>query len=411
MSVQAFLDVGEISPLEITLSDEAWMGPSVATAPQAVPADTDIDVAKAAAAALKSPLGFPPISQALVPGDRVGIALGEGVREVADVVRGVVAALEWAGASRESIVVVTGSVAEADELRPQLDDLTSTGCLVVGHVATDDEVLCYLAAVDDEPLLISRQLFEADLVIPVGCARSPLVRDARGPYESVFPRFSDTLTQKCFAQADALDSPTASGIRRKKTDQAGWLLGAPLVMLVVPRRGGGVARVLAGAPSDVERAVQDICCEQWNYEVEQPASLVVATLGGAADEQTWDNVARALFAAGKVADMDQSAVALCTALNSPPGETLRKLIATGGDLEHAALLRNSQSEDAGAAWEIYKALCRGPVYFMSRLDDEVVEDIGMTPIAELAELARLAQRSSSCVVLNEVQHAATTLVD
>lgn len=401
MPVQAHVELGELPPLEITLRDEAWLGSSVA---QRQRGGGELDVVAATTAALQSPSGFPPISQAMVPGDQIAIALGEGVRRAADVVRGIVAAMEWAGAGREAITVVAGTVQEAAELRNRLADLVDDGCRVIGHEANDEQALCYLAAVDNTPLLINRQLFEADVVIPVGCGRAREARDARGSYEAVFPRYSDILTQRRYAQADALDAPTAAETRRRETEQAGWLLGAPLVVQVVPARGGGVAEVLAGTAEEVDRLSSAACDDQWVCELSEPASLVVATLAGDASEQTWGNVARALHAAGQAADQDQSAVVVCTQLDTPPGETLQKLMATGGDLEQAARLNEAQTGDAAAAWEIYKALCRGPVYFMSELDEETVEDMGMTPIHDTAELSRLVERSQTCAVLNEVQH-------
>ncbi|WP_425395581.1 lactate racemase domain-containing protein [Aeoliella sp.] len=401
MSIQAHVQLGELPPLEISLRDEAWLGGGDSAESTRLTAS---DVVAATTAALESPVGFPPLAQATVPGDHVAIAIGAGVRQADDVVRGVLAALEATGGQRSLVQVVTGSVEEANKLRNELRDLTDDGLVVVGHVSGDDDSLCYLAAVEDEPLMISRQLFEADLVIPVGCGRLSHARDARGVYESIYPRFADVLTQRRYAQADALDSPTAGMIRRRETDQAGWLLGSALVVQVIPARGGGVAQVVAGAPDDVARVVDEVGGREWALAVEQPAQLVVATLAGGPEEQTWENVARALHTAGTVADMDQSAVAICTQLDTPPGGSLQELIATGGNLDRAAQLHDAQTDDAQAAWEIYKALCRGPVYFMSQLEPDVVEDLGMTHIASTDELARLAQRSASCIVLNEVQH-------
>ncbi|MCO6042806.1 hypothetical protein NG895_02695 [Aeoliella sp. ICT_H6.2] len=401
MSYLAQVHLGELPPLEITLRDEAWRGGGDRANSGRLAA---AEVVTATTAALEAPVGFPPLSQATVPGDLVAIAIGANVRHASDVVRGVMAALETAGTERSSVQVVTGSVEEANRLREQLDDLTGDGLVVVGHVPGDNEALCYLAAVEDEPLMISRQLFEADVVIPVGCGRMSQSRDARGVYESIYPRFADVLTQRRYAQADALDSPTAGMIRRRETEQAGWLLGSALVVQVIPARGGGVAQVVAGAPDDVARVVDETCDREWALTIEQPAQLVVATLAGGPEEQTWDNVARALHTAATVADDEQSAVAICTQLDTPPGKSLKKLMATGGNLDRAAQLNDAQTDDAQAAWEIYKALCRGPVFFMSQLESEVVEDLGMTPIASTDELARLAQRSASCIVLNEVQY-------
>lgn len=405
MAVQALVHLGDAPPWELALREEAWRGPAAALASQHETVATPLDVAAETQAALESPLGFPPISQAMVPGDQIAIAIGGDVRKPDLVARGVVAALLAAGAELPQIVIVAGDIADANRLRPTLQDLTDRGLVVVGHEANDDQALCYVAAVDDTPLLMNRQLFEADVVIPVGCVRSAAARDSRGPYDSLYPRFADKITQNSYAQANALDSPTAVATRRRETDQAGWLLGASLAVQVVPGPGGEVARVLAGTPEELAKESAAAHAQQWARPVEQRANLVVATLAGDETEQTWDNVARALHAAASVVEYEESAVAICTELDTRPGTALRELAAADGDLERAAQIGEIQSPDAAAAWEIYKALCRGPVFFMSRLAADVVEDLGMSPIANRDELARLAMQAKSCVVLDESQHA------
>jgi hypothetical protein len=57
------------------------------------------------------------------------------------------------------------------------------------------------------------------------------------------------------------------------------------------------------------------------------------------------------------------------------------------------------------AWHAARALQRGPVYFLSRLDDETVEDLGFAPVESVDELARLAGRHESCIVIDDSQHA------
>jgi hypothetical protein len=42
---------------------------------------------------------------------------------------------------------------------------------------------------------------------------------------------------------------------------------------------------------------------------------------------------------------------------------------------------------------------------MSRLDDEAVEDLGFAPVNSVDELARLAGRHESFVVIDDSQHA------
>jgi hypothetical protein len=49
------------------------------------------------------------------------------------------------------------------------------------------------------------------------------------------------------------------------------------------------------------------------------------------------------------------------------------------------------------------------VYFLSQLADETVEEMGLAPVSDIAELARLASRHESCLVLDDSQHAVATV--
>ncbi len=405
MTTPTQLRIGQSPPVELTLDEGICVG-------SLTDATTDqIDVAVATRAALESPYGFPSLNQALTPGDLIAIAIGEGLREPAQVVRGVVDFLKQAEIRNDSIVIVAGNQADADRLRPQIEDLVAEGCRLVGHDPTDEHSLGYVAAVNEKPLMMNRELFEADLVIPVGCARLVESRDYRGPFDALFPRFGDHETICQYAQGDGLDSPTAGARRRRQTEQAGWKLSAPLVLQVVPGHGGGVADVVAGAPEEVAQVIAKQCETLWRVPVGQRASLVVATLTGGPEEQTWQNVARALFAASLAVDDEASAVAICTDLDEPLGESLSELIAAGGELERATQIGDQTSPDAAAAWELYKALSRGPVFFMSQLNEGIVENLGMARIASNTELQRLVEQSQSCLLLDEAQHAVPVFVE
>jgi nickel-dependent lactate racemase len=188
------------------------------------------------------------------------------------------------------------------------------------------------------------------------------------------------------------------------------MLGVPMAMLVVPGARGSIAEVVAGEPRAVVKRTQRLCQRQWSYRVAQRASLVVATVTGGPLEQTWDNVARALAAAQRLVD-DDGAVAICTALDRPPGKSLSRLL--GNDdlarVEHKA--HNDHAPDSWAAWQLAQALNRGPVYFLSQLDDETVEDLGLAPVADVEELVRLASRHESCIVLDDSQYSLVTVND
>jgi nickel-dependent lactate racemase len=137
---------------------------------------------------------------------------------------------------------------------------------------------------------------------------------------------------------------------------------------------------------------------------------VVASIGGGDREQTWDNVARALAAAGR-AVTDDGSIAMCTDLASGPGPALMRL-RDAQDIETAQRqIRHEHSYDARPAAELAHALERGSVYLLSRLEDEVVEQLGMAPVADGEQIARLAHRSDSCILLANAQHAVPTAED
>jgi hypothetical protein len=129
---------------------------------------------------------------------------------------------------------------------------------------------------------------------------------------------------------------------------------------------------------------------------------VIAALAGDDDEQTWENLARALTASERVR-LPDGAIAVCSNLAEPPAGSLNRL-AEAVDLATAQReLRRDPAHDAHSARVLAQALERGPVYLKSRLPADVVESLGMTPIESDAELSRLAASRRHCVVIEEAQ--------
>jgi hypothetical protein len=161
---------------------------------------------------------------------------------------------------------------------------------------------------------------------------------------------------------------------------------------------------LAGEPHAVARSCDELCCQQWLYKTPQRVSLLVATITGGAASQTWANVGRALETAEHVLE-EGGAIAICTNLDEPPGQSLGRLIGDT-DLDSAARkISHDHDADSWPAWRLARALQRGPVYFMSQLDAETVEDLGLAPVESIDDLARLAGRHESFTIVEDAQHA------
>jgi nickel-dependent lactate racemase len=368
-----------------------------------------VDPRAATKHALAKPLDFPPLAAALVPGDRVAIAVDEAVPCVAGVVRGAIDALADAGVSLDAISVVLGDTRVRDLCRAELDDNVTKAVHFVVHDPDDPHDLCFVGLINkQQPLRINRTIFDADLVLPIGCARLPGIRGSCGAYDSLYPRFSDAEAIDRFRAPGARATAELRKAARRETNEAGWQLGVAMAVRVVPGAAGSVAEVVAGEPRAAARHAQLLCERQWSFRATERASLVVAAVGGGPAEQTWDNVARALALAERLV-ADDGAVAICSALDRPPGKSLSRLI---GSQDFAAVerkARNDHTADSWPAWQLARALQRGPVYFLSRLDGDTVEDMGLAPVADVEELVRLAGRHESCIVLDDSQHTLVTV--
>ena len=355
--------------------------------------------------ALQQPLDYPPLAAGVVPGDRVAIALDDAVPCAADVVRGAVETLERAGIEPEAISIVTTDAETARICREGLSSHMSKLPQFVVHDPDDNDNLCLIGVTKRrEPLLVNRTIFDADVVLPIGVARV----NGGGAYDGLFPQFSNSETLGRHRTPATSYSTEGMSKKNHAADEAGWLIGVPMVMQVVPGPGETMARVVAGEPQAVARRAEGLCRRLWSLHCPRQVDLVIATITGGAHSQTWTNVGRALASAEQLLTED-GAVAICSNLDEPPGESLGRLIGST-DLEKAERkISHDHGADSWPAWQLVRALQRGPVYLLSQLAAETVEDMGLAPVSEIAELARLAARHDSFVIIEDSQHAVVTV--
>ncbi|HEY3391946.1 MAG TPA: lactate racemase domain-containing protein [Lacipirellulaceae bacterium] len=367
---------------------------------------TPVNPAVAVMNALAQPLEYPPLSAGIVPGDRVAVALDEAVPCGPEIVRGIVQSLHRAGVDNDGISIVSRDAETGRLCRADLATHGEEGIAFVEHDPDDERELCLVGVTKRHgPLVINRTIFDADVVLPVGVARS----GDTGVYDSLFPRFSNTETIERFCTPVSLNSDASHADRVRETDEAGWLIGAPLVIEVVPGLNETVAHVVAGEPHAVAQRVALLVEDEWRRRSPDRASLVIATVSGGAAMHNWQNIGRALAAAGRLV-ADDGAVAICSNLDQPPGQSLGRLIGAGDLADTERQLLRDRAADSWPAWQLARALQRGPVYFMSQLDSETVEDMGMAPVAGVEELVRLARRHENYIVLDDAQHVVADVI-
>jgi hypothetical protein len=375
-----------------------------AVAQSAGPHPLVTDTAAAAREALESPLKYPLFAAGVVPGDKLAIAIDEAVPDAANIVRGAIEAATAAGIEPSAISIVASDEEFCANLRMALDEGVRAGIKVVVHDPDDQQDLALVGLNEkNERLLVNRSIFEADIVLPIGCARLAGTAGS-SVYECLYPRLGDAETIGRLRTPSQRATTARLTKAQRKADEAGWLLGVPLVMQVVPGVEGTVAAVLAGDPEAVALRCQELCSELWLFEVPQQAGLVIANVSGGPSEQSWENIGRALAAIEPLV-AEYSAIAICSEINASPGHAIGQLIGNPEFAEVESNVRNDHSADSWTAWHLARALQRGPVYFLSRLEADDVEEMGLAPITNLEELSRLASRQESCIILDDAQYS------
>jgi nickel-dependent lactate racemase len=363
------------------------------------------DLVAAVSAAVSDPLEFPPLAQATAPGDRIAIAVGESVPQADAVVAGVVHELLEGYAEANDIAIVHPA-----GMRPpveMLSDEEREAITIVAHRPDDREELAYLAAADDgEPIYFNRTMADADIVVPIGAFRAAETLTYYGVHGCLFPTFADEETQRRFRVYENNSDESKRRSRQAEAEQAAWVLGILFTVQVIPGRHNGILNVLSGHSVAVEREGEELVAAAWGFETSQRARLVVASVEGGAEEQTWENFARALHAARRVAD-DDAAIVLCTELAQPPGIALQQLQGwdmAGGEDEQDL---NTCSEPDGISAALLASLAdHATVFLLSRLDEDLVEALGMGYVQDSDAVQRLISQFENCILLGAAQRTA-----
>jgi len=371
------------------------------------------DPAAALEAALTDPLDWPALAQGTTPGDRIVLALESGVPQADQIVAATIDHLERSGVSLDGIALWR---TQAD-----LNGRQDTPCSgwpktwqrrvhVLVHDPTSEGQFAYLATSRaGEAVVLNRALVDADVVLPIGTLRRGPSAGYFGVHGGVFPTFSDQRTLMRFRAPDAM---RGAGKHRDKlqqeVDEVAWLLGLTFTIQALPGGGDRVLDVLAGAPAAVALRGRQLYGDAWGYTVPRRASLVVAAIEGGAAQQTWENLGRALAAAGPLVE-EGGAIAVCCDLAAEPGPAVQGLFDSPSARTALHRIGRSRPEDLLPATQLVDALQQGTVYLMSRLDAGLVEQLNMVPLAGAEELERLVRRHPSCILLANAPQAAVTV--
>ena len=389
--------------IEFDVSDESLVG--VWEGPEGLEGEPSIRLFEDA---LGSAIDYPALRETVVPGDRVTIALGSDVPEASRWIGTILRVLDVAGVTPDLVTVIV----EPGTNATVLSDLPKA-VTIRRHDPADREAMAYLANTSSERrVYLSRDLVDADFVVTVGTVGFDSHLGYRGPWSALFPGLSDEETRAAFQSRMLAESPDPDSPPPllKESWEVSWLLGSQFQVGVLPGI-RGVRSVLCGlGPSFHSRCVAEN--ERiWGFHPDSTAELVVAGIGSAGRVAGIDDVARGLSAAAKLVNPGGKIV-LLSAAEGPLGLSVRRLIEAEMSGRRSSPLKGLEAEsDYATASMIAKATAWADVYMLSRFEQDDVEGLGMIPLDQPREAARLAGLSRSCMVISQAERVGVKLIE
>ncbi len=367
-------------------------------------------------AALKAPLEFPPLTQALVPGDRLVLALDRGVPQAASLIAALWEVLSGAGVEPTDVTILqpgTWRKDAAPDPRSLLPAEVRSAMRWERHDPTDEARCGYLAtSAGGERIYLARTLLDADYVLPITTAGFDPLLGYRSPMASLYPGLSNAAAiAKALGQGHRELRPQDERPLRQLVDEAGWLLGVQTVLQVLPAGPrGGIAEVYFGSAEAVGRASETALDEAWRVTAPERYETVVLSIPTADRSVGWDDLGAALATARNLVAASGKVVVL-TDLKETPGPGIELLRGQGDPRSAQAIVRQAGPPDLLGATTLAEAADWARIYLHSPLDADLVEELFMVPLASVAEAGRLLEGEGAVAVLSAGQFVHAEIAD
>jgi nickel-dependent lactate racemase len=357
--------------------------------------------------ALAQPLDYPPLGKALIPGDKVTLALDRGVPESAGLIAETWGVLAEREIAPEDVTIVQPAGRRGDrstDPRSKLPASVRKEMKWVVHDPNDSARCGYLATTaSGERIYLAREVIDADVVISIGCISYDPVVGFRGTNSVFYPSLS---TAEAIAKTRGLGhrelDPEDFRPLRQTMDEIGWLLGTQFTVQVVPSAGGGVARILAGTSEAVLREGRRILTDRWLVRLESRADIVVVAVDNDAAGHGWEQFAAALATARSLVAMGGKILVL-TEVDAELGDGFQLLTRYDTPRDAMQPLRDLAPDDFSEAAQLAYTADWARIYLMSKLNPDVVEELFMVPVANEREASRLLSGDETCLFVGSAQ--------
>jgi len=364
-------------------------------------------------AALRAPIDYPSIDQAVIPGDRVTVALDRHTPGAAGLVAGIWEVLAPRGIEAEKFTVIQPATRLESQLpdpRTELpEDVRSQVRWTLHDPARKDGCVYLASTASGERVYMSRDVVDADFLMSAGVIAFDPLMGYRGTNSVFYPGLSSAdAMQRTQGQGHLELGPNDSRPLRELIDEIGWLLGNPFAIQVIPAATGGVSRVLAGVCEPVFKQGKKLLAEQWHIEVSERPDVVIAAIDHQIGLHAWEElgaaveVSRSLVArGGKIVILSDLAAEL------PQGLELIRSSESARDAIRP--LRKQAPPDLVCATQLASAADWARIYLLSGLADDVVDELFLTPVSNETEVRRLLKNETRCLFLEAAQYVHGTV--
>lgn len=359
--------------------------------------------------ALATPLDFPPLEQLCIPGDHVLLALDRHTPASADLIAGIWQVLEHRGVQAEGLQIlqpVALGGAPLVDPRTGLPEAIREQVRWATHDPTNSRQQAYLATTArGERIYLDRDATDADVVISVGAIAYDPVLGFRGTSSVFYPGLSTTdAISRARGEGHSELGPDDERPLRQSIDEIAWLLGTQFTVQVIPGAGTSAAAVLAGASDSVFRQGKRLLEDWWCVRLPERAETVVVAVDADCAGHGWEQLGAALATARNLVAKGGKIIVL-SGLQAEIGDGMTMIRQSRSPRNALQPIRQNSPLDMIPATQVATAADWCHVYLLSRLADDVVEELFMTPLASDREATRLLEASPPGVFIGSAQHA------
>ncbi|MGY1637627.1 nickel-dependent lactate racemase [Geodermatophilus sp. SYSU D00742] len=359
------------------------------------------DPAAALRAALRAPLGAPPLATLVRDGMSVAVSVCDGTRAQPrqPVLRALLEEIDGAARGCEVVVLVATGTHRGntpDELRAMLGDDVVDRCEVVNHDARDRSSLTSLGTVGDGvPLELNTRWLTADLRITTGFVEPHFFAGFSGGPKMVAPGLAGLDTVMVLHDAARIGSPLATwGVVEDNPvhrDIRACAAAAPpdLALDVLLDRAKRITHVVCGELSTMHARACELARAAAMRAVPHPMDVVVTTNSGFPLDQNLYQAVKGMAAAERVVRPGGTVVVAAECADGLPAHgSFAEVLGAAPDPDGLLELIGSPGFSVPDQWQVQvlaRILARAEVQlYCSGLPPEEVRAAHLVPVADLA---------------------------